>query len=105
MYVICNTSQDDVLNAVKAMVKQGFVHPIHQHGAKVYNRLDASRNHTDITDANEKKRKVTEATINLKTQTIHKRNCSRRGKDANVVHAKLNNLKKTGLKLCGSCMT
>ncbi len=105
MYVICNTNQDDVKNAVKEMVKQRVNYPIHQHGKKVYKRLDASHSGADITIANEKKRKVTETSINVKTQTIHKQDCRRKGKDANVVLAKLNNIGKTGLNLCKVCMS
>jgi len=101
MYTICNTSQDDVLSAVKAIKKENRLWPIFQIGQRSYRRLDKTReNIRETLDARNAKH-----IINLSTETVHKKECQvlKRTTNACKLGAYLINIPATGLKICKVC--
>jgi hypothetical protein len=99
MYTICNTTQDDVLNHVKEMVKEGYDFRIIQVGQKLHRNLDTNRNKVPDTAH----RRTDKYAVNLSTRALHKKDCKRKG-NKNLVNASIVNVHTTGLKLCKVCM-
>ena len=115
MDAMCNTKQDDVKNAVKAMRKLNYGGRITQIGQRPYTKLEkeagepdesgvktcggdevnlvsGSRNHKHI--------------INRRTGLIHLKGCKKvnKIKDGCRLEAALVNVGTTGLKTCKVCM-
>jgi len=113
MYAICSTKLNDVKNCVKEMVKQiasdepgsmAVASPIVQFGSTIYKRLDENRSlTTKLVTVNKLNKRSKPVPIYIRTLTIHKKDCSHRGRHTNVVGARLINIPKTGLKVCGHC--
>ena len=101
MYAICNTTQDDVLNAVKEMVKKGYKFPITQVGQKPYRGADRDRSQApELTERTHKH------VVSLNAGTLHKKDCRIAKKTGiNRVGASIVNVGATGLKLCKVCMS
>jgi hypothetical protein len=100
MYAICETRQNDVLNAVRAMIKKGYRYPITQVGMKSYKKADKDR--SNVPNLLEKAK---DFKVNLKTETLHKAGCRviARTKSDNLVDARIINVDKSGLKSCSVC--
>ncbi len=99
MYTICHTKGNDVLEAVKVMVKKGYKFPIFQVGQKLYKRLEKDR--TKVTPFMENRKRM--YTVNLKSKIIHRKSCRYADKGI-FVNAYLVRPKNTGLKICKTCM-
>ena len=102
MYAICHTKSNDVLAAVKEIVKRGYNFPVFQVGQKLYERLN--KDQSRVTPyINSKKRLFI---INKKTLSLHKVGCvhAGRSKKEGIVGAYLVRPKDTGLKSCKTCM-
>lgn len=102
MYAICNTTQGDVADAVKAMRKRNYKCPIFQIGQRVYSRIDRVRDDVPNTVNTKNAKHV----VNLATGVMHKKDCSvvSRIKADCKVGAYLVNPAATGLKPCKVCM-
>ena len=102
MYAICNTTQNDVLNHVKEMEKEGYNFRIIQVGQKLHRRLDTNRNEVPDTAH----RRTDKYDVNITTRTLHKKDCRvTKQKDIkSLVDASIVNVHSTGLNLCKVCM-
>lgn len=103
MYAICSVVKNDVLKAVKEMVKKGYNFPVIQVSKKQYKELD--QDHGRIPEVG---RSITEKgfphAINLRTGVLHKVGCPwlRGAKD--VVSASITSKPSTtGLRVCRHC--
>jgi len=101
MYAICNTTQDDVLNHVKEMVKKKYQFRIIQVGQKLHRNLDNNRNEVPATADH----RTDKYEVNLATRTLHKKGCkvTERADIMNLVGASIVNAHSTGLNLCKVC--
>lgn len=68
MYTICNTTQDDVLKAVKAMGKLGYKFHITQVGQQFYSSMAKDRTSVPERIDNRKYKHV----VSISTCTLHK---------------------------------
>lgn len=98
MYLICNTTINDVRNGFDEMRTRKVKYPIYQIGIKVYNKIN--KNRTKVLGVINSRNK--RHTINIKTGVIHKNTCKRQG--MNTISAHLIRPKKAGLPLCSVCM-
>ena len=103
MYAICNTTQNDVLNHVKEMEKEGYEFRIIQVGQKLHRNLDANRNEVPATAHN----RTDKYAVNIATRTLHKKDCTvtKRKGIKGLVDASIVNDNTTGLRLCKVCMS
>ena len=102
MNAMCSVKKNDVRDHVRIMKREGYHGSLTQTSAKAYNRMDKSatrdRDASDFVDRHDD----FDYTINLDTERIHKKGCSRAGK--NTIEARLIDIPATGLKVCRGCM-
>lgn len=103
MYAICSVVKNDVLKAVKEMVKKGYNFPVIQVSKKQYKDLE--QNQEQIPEVG---RSVTEKgfphAINLKTRVLHKVGCPyHRGAKYITSASIVSKPSTTGLRICRHC--
>lgn len=98
MYAICSVVKNDVLKAVKEMVKKGYNFPVIQVSKNQYKDLDQNREQIPEVGRSTE----FEYAINLRTKVFHKSDCPYRGKHY-VEACIVSKPSITGLRVCRHC--
>lgn len=103
MYAICSVVKNDVLKAVKEMVKKGYNFPVIQVSKNQYK--DLKQNHGRVPEvASSIVEKGFPHAINLKTRVLHKVGCPYHRGAKDVASASIiSKPSTTGLRVCRHC--
>jgi hypothetical protein len=100
MYAICSVVTNDVVNAVKEMVKNGYKFPVYQFPEETY--TDLQSNNISIMDTVAEL--DCEHVINMTSRVVHNKECTNLRNAKLKVAARLVDISTTGLKTCRACM-
>ena len=103
MYAVCSVVKNDVIKAVKEMVKRGYNFPVIQVSKKQYKELDQDHGRVPEVAGSIVEKGFPHA-INLKTGVLHKVGCPyHRGAKYVTSASIISKPSTTGLRICRHC--